>query len=785
MSFDLNTAFQEVSSSLKNLQQMLVLIEDLLRSTNFMATLKGNEYHKPSNKGSTSEPSVLSTLYEREQTQLSSSCNSTKDFSAELFAWELPIHFFGLSLQGFSTFNLSFSSRSDPKSLLKDYEPERRVATGSENSHLSSIDPNVNFANKPKPKQSVYVCNCRNFKGDDELPEAFSASNNHFMGFSLLDLSNLFPCNGSTPSKNWMSRAYATEEKHAIPFCNCKDVPLLKAEMSASLIPASVTQSRLDETQGRKRKRVYLPCNCGQIGDEPRKRWMPIAFDRLRLGVRLQEFIESRKGAMIKRVLGFARVQGEPGVLEAATIEEVHGGPSSEGSTSEGNRSLKAAINRFNVKLPNIDKLKPSHLATSLVELMERVPQIGKTSQEYPDKKKLFSVQDFFKYTEAEGKKLFEELDRDKDGQITLEDLEIAMKKRRLPQNYARDFLQRTRNHWFKKSVGWSEFLSLMEQKEPMMLRAFNSLSVSKSGTLQKGQVLTLLQNAGLPATEGNAAAMMRFLDADTEGIITYGQFRNFLLLLPSERLGDDPRMVWFEAATVVPMAPPVEIPAGNVLKSALAGGLACALSTTLMYPLDTVKTRVQASTISFSGVLSKLPEVGVRGLYRGSIPAILGQFSSHGLRTGIFEASKLLLINMVPTVSELQVQSIASFCSTVLGTAIRIPCEVLKQRLQAGLYQNVGEACIGTFQQDGLKGFFRGTGVTLCREVPFYVAGMGIYEEAKKGGLYEFVAQSRLNTLRPVMRNHCTRLIQLYKSLLIASLHPGKPSLLVEYLEA
>ncbi|KAJ7524727.1 hypothetical protein O6H91_17G018300 [Diphasiastrum complanatum] len=331
------------------------------------------------------------------------------------------------------------------------------------------------------------------------------------------------------------------------------------------------------------------------------------------------------------------------------------------------------------------------------------------------------------------GKKLFEELDRDKDGQITLEDLEIAMKKRRLPQNYARDFLQRTRNHWFKKSVGWSEFLSLMEQKEPMMLRAFNSLSVSKSGTLQKGQVLTLLQNAGLPATEGNAAAMMRFLDADTEGIITYGQFRNFLLLLPSERLGDDPRMVWFEAATVVPMAPPVEIPAGNVLKSALAGGLACALSTTLMYPLDTVKTRVQASTISFSGVLSKLPEVGVRGLYRGSIPAILGQFSSHGLRTGIFEASKLLLINMVPTVSELQVQSIASFCSTVLGTAIRIPCEVLKQRLQAGLYQNVGEACIGTFQQDGLKGFFRGTGVTLCREVPFYVAGMGIYEEAKK----------------------------------------------------
>ena len=74
-----------------------------------------------------------------------------------------------------------------------------------------------------------------------------------------------------------------------------------------------------------------------------------------------------------------------------------------------------------------------------------------------------------------------------------------------------------------------------------------------------------------------------------------------------------------------------------------------------------------------------------------------------------------------------------ASFCSTLLGTATRIPCEVLKQRLQAGLFDNVGNAIVGTWQQDGLKGFFRGTGVTLCREVPLYVAGMGLYAESKK----------------------------------------------------
>ncbi|GJM88212.1 hypothetical protein PR202_ga04248 [Eleusine coracana subsp. coracana] len=451
--------------------------------------------------------------------------------------------------------------------------------------------------------------------------------------------------------------------------------------------------------------------------------------------------------------LGFAKVGAPPpasGIMGASPTtapaalvsdhEDNSGTVQDNGGGAPQQQPQRLAARLLDVPLSNVERLRSTLLTVSLAELIELVPQlVGRSSTSadgHPDKKKLFSVQDFFRYAEVEGRRFFEELDRDGDGQVTLEDLEVAMRKRRLPRRYARDFLRRTRSNFFSKSIGWKQYLSLMEQKEATILRAYTTLCLSKSGTLHKNQILTSLKSAGLPANEDNAAAMLRYLNADSEGSISYGHFRNFMLLLPSERLEDDPRNVWFEAATVVAVPPPVEISTGSVLKSALVGGLASALSTSLMHPIDSMKVQQPASFHQHvSKRLHSHYQISFQSFHKLGFKDCIEDLSQRFLANfqGIFEASKLVLINVAPTLPEIQVQSVASFCSTVLGTAVRIPCEVLKQRLQAGIFNNVGEAIVGTMRQDGLKGFFRGTGATLCREVPLYVAGMCLYTEAKK----------------------------------------------------
>ena len=316
-----------------------------------------------------------------------------------------------------------------------------------------------------------------------------------------------------------------------------------------------------------------------------------------------------------------------------------------------------------------------------------------------------------------------------------------ARRRRKLPERYAHEFMRRAKRGWFNDSIGWEEFAALMHERESFTLRAYNSLQLNRSGHLVMPAITSSLRRLGLPATEENASAMLRYLGRAQDGYISYGEFRNFLLLLPPEQVrGTDPSVLWFEAATFVQLrAPAVAAGASGLalLKAALAGALASGSSTAVMHPLDTLKTRVQASVgraPGLRGLARMIPELGARRLYLGIIPAVAGTATSHGIRTASYEWARVMLSPLLglPGVSDTAIQGIASGFGTFLGTGVRIPNEVLKQRLQTGQHAHVLEAVRAVIRGGGIAGLFAGTTATLAREVPFYVLGMVAYERLK-----------------------------------------------------
>ena len=103
-----------------------------------------------------------------------------------------------------------------------------------------------------------------------------------------------------------------------------------------------------------------------------------------------------------------------------APVSDQEGGGGGDGMEDRGEVDNASATPQSVQKLParllsiplsNVERLRSTLSAVSLTELIELVPQLvsrSSTSADgHPDKKKLFSVQDFFRYAEIEGNIIF------------------------------------------------------------------------------------------------------------------------------------------------------------------------------------------------------------------------------------------------------------------------------------------------------------------------------------------------------------------------------------------
>lgn len=141
------------------------------------------------------------------------------------------------------------------------------------------------------------------------------------------------------------------------------------------------------------------------------------------------------------------------------------------------------------------------------------------------------------------------------------------------------------------------------------------------------------------------------------------------------------------------------------------------------MFPLDTVKTRIQASGVN-NGVVntfrSVLRERGWPGLMRGSAVIGAGCVPAHVGLFGAYEFAKSVLLEEDGEMHQPVRAAMCGGLATVVHDAILTPTDVVKQRLQMGGYKGALDCCMTMYKLEGALSFYRSLPTTLAMNIPY-----------------------------------------------------------------
>lgn len=163
-----------------------------------------------------------------------------------------------------------------------------------------------------------------------------------------------------------------------------------------------------------------------------------------------------------------------------------------------------------------------------------------------------------------------------------------------------------------------------------------------------------------------------------------------------------------------------------------LAGALAGTTVDLSLFPLDTIKTRLQ----SREGLIRS---GGLSGIYRGLSSVLVGSAPGASLFFITYESTKSLLGRQEGGMRGAGVHMLAASLGEVAACAVRVPTEVIKQRAQAGQHASSAaalRAILGSRRDIGAldvwRELYRGWGITIVREVPFTVIQFPLWELMK-----------------------------------------------------
>ncbi|CAI7908427.1 unnamed protein product [Closterium sp. NIES-54] len=160
------------------------------------------------------------------------------------------------------------------------------------------------------------------------------------------------------------------------------------------------------------------------------------------------------------------------------------------------------------------------------------------------------------------------------------------------------------------------------------------------------------------------------------------------------------------------------------ILEGAVAGGAAGVTVETALYPIDTIKTRLQVAT-SGGGI-------NFKGLYSGLSGNLVGVLPASAIFIGVYEPVKAYLLNALPENISVAAHLAAGAAGGTAASLVRVPTEVVKQRMQTGQFPTAVNAVKTILSKEGFRGLYAGYGSFLLRDLPFDAIQFAIYEQLK-----------------------------------------------------
>ncbi|OQR97073.1 S-adenosylmethionine mitochondrial carrier protein [Achlya hypogyna] len=159
---------------------------------------------------------------------------------------------------------------------------------------------------------------------------------------------------------------------------------------------------------------------------------------------------------------------------------------------------------------------------------------------------------------------------------------------------------------------------------------------------------------------------------------------------------------------------------------SLIAGGIAGTSVDVALFPLDTIKTRLQSSQ-------GFIKAGGFKGVYKGLSAAAAGSAPGAALFFSTYEMSKEALQTQLPHMaSSPLIHMGAAACGETAACLVRVPTEIVKQNMQTGALNGFQHSVKTLYATNGLSGFYRGYWSMLAREIPFSFIQFPLWEGLK-----------------------------------------------------